>query len=205
MKKFFAAAVMILASLTASAQTPERGEISLTPMVGISGGGFIGHEYKGMGNAPSRNGNVGFTAGAELGIMAGSKFKTSVGLQYINTSTQFKFADGDKGDFKNDYLAIPVLAQVYVADGFAIKAGVQPAFLLSSKGANSVDLKDYTNSFDFTIPVGLSYEYMNVVLDARYNIGVTNLVKDEKKPLDGFTKLNNGYFTITVGYKLKLK
>lgn len=204
MKKFFAAAVMILASLTASAQTPERGEISLTPMVGISGGGFIGHEYKGMGNTPSRDGNVGFTAGAELGIMVGSKFKTSVGLQYINTSTQLKYEGGEKGDFKNDYLAIPILANVYVADGFAIKAGVQPAFLLSSK-AESVDRKDHLNSFDFTIPVGLSYEYMNVVLDARYNIGVTNIVKDENKSIGGFTKLNNGYFTITVGYKLKLK
>lgn len=201
MKKFFAVVAAMMLSVATFAQTPEKGEVSITPKVGVSYGGFFGYEFQGGGSTPDRNGNIGFTVGAELGIMAGNWFKPSIGVQYINTSTQLK-ADGAKADFKNDYLAIPVLANFYVADGLAIKAGVQPAFLLSSK-IDKEDNKDYVNSFDFTIPVGLSYEFSNIVLDARYNIGVTNLIKDDCK-IGGFTSLNNGYATITVGYKFSL-
>lgn len=202
MKKFFAAAVIALVSLTASAQTPEQGELSLTPMLGVSYGGYMSYEYQGGYETPSRNGNIGFTIGAELGYMCNNWFKPSVGVQYINASTQLKLADAKK-DIKNDYLAIPVLANFYVGDGFALKVGVQPAFLLSSK-FDGEDKKDHVNSFDFTIPVGLSYEFNNIVLDARYNIGVQNSIKSDKR-IAGFTNLTNGYATITVGYKLKLK
>ncbi|MBR4454439.1 MAG: outer membrane beta-barrel protein [Bacteroidales bacterium] len=53
-----------------------------------------------------------------------------------------------------------------------------------------------TNSFDFSVPVGLSYEYKNFVLDGRYNIGVTKIVDgDDSK---------NRVFQITLGYKFKL-
>lgn len=206
MKKFFAAAVIALASLTASAQTPEQGEISITPMIGLSSGGFFGYKYEGGSSTPERNGNIGFTIGAELGIMGGNKYKTTVGLQYISSSTELGFIN--KSDFKNDYLAIPVLANVYVADGFAIKAGVQPAFLLSSK-LGKVDVKEAVKSFDFTIPVGISYEFSNIVLDARYNFGVQNIIKSDyfvgPDMTQGFTSLNNGYGMITVGYKFKMK
>lgn len=204
MKKFFTAAVIALVSLTASAQTPEQGEVSLTPMLGVSYGGFMGYEYKGAGDN-SRDGQIGFTVGAELGYMCNSWFKASLGVQYINSSTKFGWEK--KNDFKNDYLAIPVLANFYVGDGFALKAGVQPAFLLSSS-LGSDDIKDGIQSFDFTIPVGLSYEFSNIVLDARYNIGVQNIIKDGKiigtSPAEGFTNLTNGYATITVGYKFSL-
>lgn len=206
MKKFFTAAVIALVSLTASAQTPEKGDISLTPMLGVTYGGFTSYEFQGASSTPDRDGQIGFTLGAELGVMANDWFKASVGVQYINSSVKFGWQENNK--LKNDYLAIPVLANFYVANGFAIKAGVQPAFLLSSK-IGSDDIKDGINSFDFTIPVGLSYEFSNIVLDARYNIGVQNFIKSDKligvSSSTGFTSLSNGYATITVGYKFNLK
>ena len=52
------------------------------------------------------------------------------------------------------------------------------------------------NAFNLSIPVGLSYEYKSFVLDVRYNIGVTKIVKDEKG--------NNSTFAITLGYKIPL-
>ena len=51
-------------------------------------------------------------------------------------------------------------------------------------------------TFDFSIPVGASYEYQNFVLDARYNIGVT-------KVIDGLD-CRNSVFQLTLGYKFKL-
>ena len=47
-----------------------------------------------------------------------------------------------------------------------------------------------------SIPVGASYEYKNVVLDARYNIGVTKAFKE------GDAK--QSAFVVTLGYKFKL-
>ena len=52
---------------------------------------------------------------------------------------------------------------------------------------------------NFSIPVGFSYEFANVVLDARYNIGLTPIqqVLDYKGP-------KNKVFTVSVGYRFTL-
>ena len=49
---------------------------------------------------------------------------------------------------------------------------------------------------DFSIPVGISYEYNNFVVDGRYNFGVTKII-------DGFDS-KNSVFQITLGYKFDL-
>ena len=58
--------------------------------------------------------------------------------------------------------------------------------------------KDYDGikSVALSIPVGLSYEISNVVLDARYNWGVT-------KAFDGLDS-KNSVFQVTIGYKFQL-
>ena len=53
-------------------------------------------------------------------------------------------------------------------------------------------------SFDFSIPVGISYEYANFQLDARYNFGVTKVFDVEG------SKAKNSVFQITLGYKFAL-
>ena len=54
--------------------------------------------------------------------------------------------------------------------------------------------KDGYSKTDFSIPVGISYEYMNVVLDARYNLGLSKVHKDLGS--------KNRSFTFSVGYRL---
>ena len=98
-----------------------------------------------------------------------------------------------------DYINIPILAQYYPVKGLAIKAGIQPAFNVrhkASKDGDKVNI-DGVKSFNFSIPVGLSYEYQSFVLDARYNIGVTKLFKDADQG-------RNSTFSITIGYKFAL-
>lgn len=60
-----------------------------------------------------------------------------------------------------------------------------------------VDIKDECNTFNLAIPVGISYEYKNIVLDARYAIGVTNWAKDSDE------SIRNSSFQITLAYKFK--
>ena len=101
--------------------------------------------------------------------------------------------------FNFDYLNIPILAQYYVVKGLAVKAGIQPAFNVRHKASvdgNTTNIEG-VKSFNFSIPVGLSYEYQNFVLDARYNIGVTKIYKEADQG-------RNSTFAITLGYKFAL-
>ena len=58
---------------------------------------------------------------------------------------------------------------------------------------------DVCKSFDFGIPVGLSYEYKNITLDARYYFGLTRMDDAEEDPA-----ARNLCLSITLGYKFKL-
>jgi hypothetical protein len=129
----------------------------------------------------------------------------------------------DKFKFNFDYINIPILAQYYIAKGFAVKAGIQLGFVVRDKvkieeivaggGKYNEDMSfdefldvlkltgtvredTKLKKFDFSIPVGLSYEYKNIVLDARYNIGVTKAFKNFDS--------HHSVFSITLGYKIPL-
>ena len=130
-------------------------------------------------------------------------FGISGGLLYSMQGAKVKDTDAK---MKMDYLNIPILANVYVAPGLALKAGIQPAFNLSNKvsvDGVTVDYDKYApngakvKSFDFSVPVGISYEYMNVCLDARYNIGVTKVSDFDDAGC-------NSVFQLTLGYKFSL-
>ncbi len=50
--------------------------------------------------------------------------------------------------------------------------------------------------FDFSVPVGVSYEFNNLVLEARYNVGLTEVIAD--------SKAKNSVFQLSLGYKFGL-
>ena len=87
------------------------------------------------------------------------------------------------------YINVPVMANVYVVPGLAVKLGLQPGFCVGKDNTKA-------KTVDLSIPVGLSYEYNNFVLDGRYNFGVTKVVDK----LDA----KNSVFQITLGYKFDL-
>ena len=59
--------------------------------------------------------------------------------------------------------------------------------------------KSQMNNFDVCIPVGASYEWKNIVLDARYHFGLTNITK---KNLD--QDVHRRYLLLTLGYRFSL-
>lgn len=58
---------------------------------------------------------------------------------------------------------------------------------------------DICKSIDFGIPIGLSYEYKSVTLDARYYFGLTKLDKTENPE-----NTRNRCLSITLGYRFHL-
>ena len=193
MKKLFVMAAMVLSSVGAFAQY-NAGDVTIQPKVGLNVSSLTEDdaEYK-----------AGFVGGAELEYHVSPMFGISGGLLYSMQGAKADAEEGNvkvEGKYNMDYLNIPILANFYVAKGLALKAGIQPGFKVSSKikvGSVSVDDdSDAIKSFDFSIPVGISYEYMNICLDARYNIGCTKVFKEG----DG----NHSVFQLTLGYKFKL-
>ena len=183
MKKFMMMVAMAFATLTASAQA-EAGTLTLKPLVGIN----VANITDGNGDA-----KVGLAAGAELGYQLNESFAVTAGAIY---SMQGAKNDGYKLNL--DYINIPILANYYITKGLAVKAGIQPAFKVKSEAEYEGVSGDVEGikSFDLSIPVGLSYEISDFVIDARYNWGMTKL-------LEGFDSKNT-VFQFTVGYKFAL-
>ena len=119
--------------------------------------------------------------------------------------------------YKLDQINIPIMAQYYLIPGLAVKAGIQAGFNVLKKvgldgklyqgsvqGGNErtidesykLSKNDGVKSFQFAIPVGISYEYMNFVLDARYNIYLTKAFKEGD--------CRHSAFAISLGYKIPL-
>ena len=194
MKKILLMAVVMLASVASYAQQAV-GTFTLQPKIGMN----VASLTKCDGCDP----RIGLAAGVEAEYQATDIFSVSAGLIYSMQGNKAK-EDGVTLTTKLDYINIPILANVYVTKGLAVKLGVQPAFNVSDKqklsgGKASVEAEDEdvgAESFDFSIPVGLSYEYNNVVFDARYNFGVTNIA-------DGGDS-KNSVFQFTLGYKFAL-
>ena len=192
MKKIFIVASLILAFATAKAQS-EVGGFSVRPMVGMN----IGM----MTNADDSDPRIGFVVGTELEYQATDLLGLSAGLLYSQQGCKID----DNGTLKLDYINIPLLANVYVAKGFAVKLGLQPGFLINDKAKVSdsgvsveTGLGDLSKNFVLSVPVGISYEFSNIQLDARYNWGVTHALSAEGE------SSNSSAFMITVGYKFNL-
>ena len=177
MKKFLLLGAMLVCGMVAKAQ------FVLTPQVGATLATITDTDDSKM--------KVGLVAGANLEYPITEAFSLSGGLLYTMQGTAIKDVD-DKT--KLDYLNIPILAQYQLMDGLKIKAGVQPGFLMSAK-AGDVDIKDGCETFDLAIPVGLSYEISDFVIDARYNFGTSKIYK-------GGAKCKNSVIMVTLGYRI---
>lgn len=192
MKKLIAIAALLISSVATFAQQPV-GSFSIQPKVGLN--------IASLTKADDSDPRFGVVAGAEFMYQASDMLGVSFGALY---SMQGCTATENKVDYtyKLDYINIPVLANVYVAPGFAVKLGLQPAFCINNKakaksGSSSVQTDGIDeNAFELSMPIGLSYEFSNFVIEGRYNFGLTKAFKD----MDN----KNSVFQFTVGYKLPL-
>lgn len=188
MKKIILLAAVLLSAVGMKAQH-EPGSFTLQPKAGIN--------IATITDTENNKWRVGFVGGVEGEYQVTDLFALSAGVLYSQQGFKVKESAGPitvSESWHPGYINIPILANVYVLPGLDVKLGVQPGFMVDKNDAG-----DAAKTFDFTIPVGLSYEYSNVVLDARYNWGLTKVmdISDDYSP-------KNSVFQITLGYKFNL-
>ena len=191
MKKIMLVAALMLSSVATFAQHAV-GSFNLQPKVGVS----IANVTEFKGTDP----RVGVVAGLEGEYQATDIFSVSAGVLYSMQGAKGNWGNLIDATNRLDYINVPIMANVYVVKGLAVKLGVQPGFNVSNKisvnNRATVDNLVKAQSVDVAIPVGVSYEYNNFQLDARYNWGVSKAYK--------FDKAKNSVFQITLGYKFDL-
>ena len=134
----------------------------------------------------------GMVVGLDAEWQTKAKFGWSVGLLYSQQGT--KYALGDfKYTYNYNYINVPVLANFYVARNLALKTGLQFGFNVSNgftiegpgtkENRNDPDVK----AVEASIPLGISYEFNQFVVEARYNLGLTYAVPRTKFSTFQFT------------------
>jgi hypothetical protein len=196
MKKIMMMLLMATVALTASAQNTLRdnGVFTLQPKVGLALGNFSGDYVKPLGSNDDPKMRVGFIAGVEGEYYINDWFSAALGVNYAQQG--WKFSDYTT---KLDFVNVPITANFYVASGLALKTGIQFGFLVNAK-EDDVDIKDLYEKMNFSIPIGISYEYSDFVFDVRYNIGLKNLNKYGNSD----NKYRSDLVQFTVGYKFEL-
>ena len=199
MKKILVMVVAAMMAIVNAKAQHSDGDITIQPRVGVT--------LSTLTNTTDSKMKLNLAYGVEIEHYMTDQFGVAAGVLFTNQGMKYGESNNT---FNNYYLAVPITANYYVLPGLALKAGVQPAFRVKTN--MKVDGQTYNfdkvmeilfnddevkmNKFDLSIPVGLSYEYNGLTLDARYNFGVTKL-------FSGVDDANrNQVIVITLGYKI---
>lgn len=141
-------------------------------------------------NASTR---TGFHLGAVANIGISDKFGIQPELIY---SQQGSKDDEFDITLKLDYLNIPILADITVAQGFSLQAGPQFGININSSAeddnGNEGDVEDI-NSLDLGAAVGAQLKLESgLFFQARYNLGLSDIVDD--------SSAKNSNITVSIGY-----
>lgn len=205
MKKLLAMVALMAVTLSAQAQH-EEGDVTIQPKIGMTISNITDGDKS----------KVNLAYGVEFERFFTDQFSASLGVVFTDQGCKYEIYSADgagnvSDDMKLDiyYGTLPIMANYYVLPGLALKAGIQPAFRVKAKikyKGEKVDFDNYIdtmfkgegnklNTFDLSIPVGFSYEFKGITLDARYNFGVTKLISNTDKGI------YNKVFIMTLGYK----
>ena len=166
---------------------------------------------------------LGFVGGTDVMYQASDVVGLSAGLSFVQAGCKFKDDKGKNSvvynrNLRMNYVTMPILIHSYLLPGFSVKAGIEPTLLVSAKSHEvqqsyevdkegkksnfhedefTIDMKNGMRKFGLSIPIGVSYEYENVVLGALYHVGVFKIYKEGDSS-------RNSVFEVSVGYKLNL-
>lgn len=179
MKKLIVAVITVFIGTTAFSQ-----EIDLGVKAGVN--------FANISDVDNLSSKTGFQAG----IFAGIKFTDKVGIQADVLYSQ-QGAEFDAGKFDLNYVNIPIVLKYYLVQGLNVQAGPQFGFILDDdiyevQNGGPI-IKGNAEKSDVSAVVGVGYDFpFGIRLDARYNFGFTDVIKDNNS--------KNSVASIALGY-----
>lgn len=165
---------------------------------GIKGGLNFATVY----SDPSASAKVGINIGIFVDIKSSEKFHFQPEIIYSMQGTSIS-QNGQSAQINLNYINLPIIAKYFVNKDFNFQFGPQFGALVTSTvsaGTITVDASSLFKNIDYGLNLGIGYTINpKVMIDARYNIGLSGLAKDLPP---GERDLNNRVFSISIGYKL---
>ncbi|QHT66010.1 PorT family protein [Rhodocytophaga rosea] len=183
----------------------------------IPKGGVVFSNYKNTGSGIE--GRTGFVGGLGLSIPVTSDnfFTIQPELLYIQKGAKFatNLATTRVGDTYINYFELPVLAKInFGGESFKlyVNGGPSVSYALFGK-TNNTDIEfgdgadvSFNNRIDLGLQfgggIGIKAGPGDILLDARYGLGLSNLLDDPIAGTDN--ELQNRVFAFTVGYAIPL-
>jgi hypothetical protein len=184
--------VALLAFLCIPLTSHAQGKPFVAPTLKTSFGVKAGANLATIANQQE---NISFSPGMKadfhLGITANFHFGyrdegAPVGTGWFGIQPELLYSrqgfavDGEAVSF--DYLTVPVMAKLYVTEGFNIEAGPYLAYLLSLSPSSTViegvqiSLDALKGGMDMGVAFGMGYETkMGLTLGARYALGLSGM------------------------------
>ena len=189
--------MLAIISMTTFAQK-EAGTFTIYPRVGVnfskfadSGVAFL--DDKNLEGYTESEFKPGLVIGAELEYQLNNNFALGAGALYSQQGEQYGLPSGyaEYDKMKYETINIPLLAVFTTRIGLSVKCGVQPEFIIGDPNFKAKKL-------NLSLPLGVSYEYKNLCLDLRYNLGMTDVID-----LSGSSSKNRTIM-LTLGYGIKI-
>ncbi|WP_299820489.1 porin family protein [uncultured Pontibacter sp.] len=205
MKKIFLLIAVVLGFAATKVNAQQQNPIRFGVKAGVNLAEWQGETVNSAQNlidlsdgSVSRKMREGFHVGGYVSIPLAPGFEIEPGLQYSQKGTRLTGKIPiEEIDFLNtnltltnkaEYLDLPVLAKVYVGEGFHIYGGPQVSYLLSNKvqaeaGAlgfkalnKEWDVKNGFREIDFAVTGGVGYRFASGLnLSAGYDYGLSSI------------------------------
>ena len=154
---------------------------------GVGGGIKVGVNFAKVSNADDEGDvsmRTGIIGGAFLTFPRGALIAFQPEVLFSQQGAKFTDA-GEEFTAKIDEVLIPLLLRVGASNGPAyVLVGPSIGFITSAKftdGTDEEDFKDDLKSTDIGALVGLGVSVNRFLIEARYNLGLTNLNDDDSE------------------------
>ncbi len=186
---FLALCIVLTASLQAQIRFGVKGGLNLAS-ISTSDAPGVSYSMK-----------ADFNGGVLVSIPIAGRFSLQPEAVYSGQGSAIK-VDSISGKYNLQFINVPVLIKYHLISGLSVETGPQFGLLIGAKvkqdGGASTDIKDQLKTSDFGWTVGLNFLLpMNFGVDARYNFGLTNFLKDDG---EGGGSIKNGVAQVGVFY-----
>ncbi|MDJ1484750.1 porin family protein [Cytophagaceae bacterium YF14B1] len=162
MKKTVLTAILLLVGVISFAQT-----FSFGPKAGLNISNYTGGNIKSQAL-------VGYHLGGILSFGFGKNFALQPEVLFSTQGAQID-NDGQKTDFKINYVTVPVMLKFRTNGGFIITAGPQVGFL-TSQDVPDQTIRNFAKNLDLSAGVGIGYQSnIGLGVEGRYIAGLSKV------------------------------